>query len=324
MNTVEMIGLFLTGALTVALISFIRASQRPLCLLIVACLCCTSTADACNRCGVFGRGCRFSYSSYYYPSYYTPTYYQPPATQQNFIFNSTYPQPLSSPASLLSPSNSVYGYSLAAQSYAVDPAQVLDRSGRLAEIAIQGGQKALDGYNTAAGNTLALVAESDRRTKNAIVALSAIEANQAAPAQGQALSFRATVQNGQLSLERIEAEKPASGNGVPPGHYKPEPGWDHAPIPLQPNNPHCQPPAATDGRLSLRAGGVKACASCHDGKGTKKTPTRFTLDGSGPLAVDDYELAKADVESGRMPPGVKLSDAEKFTTLAELARLAGK
>lgn len=252
-------------------------------------------AEACQRCGLFGNRCRFQ--SYYYPTYQPVTYAAQPTTQ-NFVFNNSYPV-----AALLGQGNTVYGYSLAAQPYTLDPAQVLDRAGRLAELAFTSGQKAVDDFNDTAGNALALSAEANRQQQNTLLAMTAIQANsQAQPTQS--LSFRATVTNGKLSLERIEAAPSAAVT---------------APCP----DGNCPPPAPKDGTLSLSAGNLigQYCGTCHDGTGQKDTPRGFVLDGQTRLVNGQFQAAAKAVMAGKMPPKSQLSEDDRLAIVAELAKL---
>lgn len=271
---------------------------------LLAVLCLANSSEACNRCGLFGNRCRFAAQTYYYqPTHYVqPVTYAQPA--QNFIFNNSYPTPL------LSQGNSVYGYSLAAQAYTLDPAQVLDRSSRLAELAFTSGQKAIDNFNDAAGNALALSAETSRQQQNTLLALSAIQANSGQPAAAPSLSFRATVRDGRVQLETIEAA-PQSQPAKSPAECE-----------------DCKP--KDDGRLSLTlernppitvTSIATGCGRCHDGTGKSDTPKGLVLDGRSPLSEDDYKAAAAAVLAGRMPPKSNVSDETKIATVAELARL---
>jgi hypothetical protein len=276
-------------------------------------------ASACNRCGLFGNKCRYSYAQkYYYPvSYAAPVVYTPPSNVQNFVFNNSYP--------VAAFGNSVYGYSLAAQAYSVDAGQVLDRAGRLAELAFTSGTRAIGDFNDAAGSALALSAEASRQQQNTLLALSAIQANQQ-PAASQSLSFKASVQNGKLSIQRIEADHFAE-----PGKMVQAPPVQapvvQAPVggtlrPLQ--DPHGELPPPAPGALSLQFNGLATCASCHDGTGKKDTPPGLIIDGQTALTEEQYRAAVRMVVSGKMPPRSSWSDDQKSAVLAEMARLIAR
>jgi hypothetical protein len=281
------------------------------------------SASACNRCGVFGRGCRFqsSYSSTYYaPVVHAAATHDHVATTQNFIFNNSYPvpslgAPVGSPVGLPN-GNSVYGYSLAASAYNVDPAQILDRSARLAEVAINGGQKALNDHNQTVQGALQLGADIDRRTKNTMLALAAIGSNQQ-PTDGNAqpLSLKATVKDGRLSIESLPGNSAgdAAGNGG-------QCNGGSSCSSCSPNKPSPNPPPAPRPNPTGLYG-VKQCAVCHDGRGTNKTPTTFALDGSQPISDATYKLCAAAVMNGTMPPKLALDDNQKLGVLADLAKL---
>jgi hypothetical protein len=261
----------------------------------------TNSTDACGRCGIFGRGCRYAVA-YHAPTYYAPAAvaYTPPA--QTFVFNNSYPTPLLG--------NSVYGYSLAAQAYAPDPALILDRSSRLAELAFTSGQRAIGDFNDTAANALALSADASRRAQNTVLALSAIQANQQQPAtaNSQTLSFKATVTNGKLSVQPLElnataqpAPAPCTNCEVPPAVPQPS---DQGTL-----------------QFSAPAVGLAMCASCHDGTGRKHTPEGLVFDPQQAITPEQYQRAVKAVVSGKMPPKSTLSDDQKSAAIAELARL---
>lgn len=259
-------------------------------------------SSACSRCGLFGNKCRFlAPSHYYHPQ--AVQYVAQPASVQTFNFVNSFPTPI------LAQGNSVYGYSLAAQAYSLDPAQVLDRSSRLAELAFSSGQRAIDDFNTTAGTALALSADASRRSQNTLLALSAIQANSSADAP-QSMSFRATVTNGKLSLERIEA----------------------APAATAPHCDNCTPssPPTDDGRLTLKLESnppqyvtsiATGCGRCHDGSGKNDTPKGLDLSGQSAITNEQYLAAAAAVLSGRMPPKSQISEETKISAVAELAKL---
>ena len=271
------------------LILSIRGMRAAILLLVLACF--ADSADACNRCGLFGNRCRFAVQTHYPPKYYVPAVtYTPPS--QNFIFNNSYPTPL------LAQGNSVYGFSLAAQAYTLDPAQVLDRSGRLAELAFASGQKAIDDFNTTAGNALALSADASRRSQNTLLALSAMQANEQ-PAQS--LSFRATVTDGKLSLQRIEGESQAQ------------------------TAPQCETCQPKDGdTLSLKMPAVltlsATCGRCHDGTGKNETPKGLTIDDQTvqTASAADRELWADKIWTGEMPPKSKLTKSQRLSVMSKL------
>jgi hypothetical protein len=183
---------------------------------------------------------------------------------------------------------------------------VLDRSSRLAELAFTSGQKAIDDFNETAGNALALSADASRRSQNTLLALSAIQANEQ-PATS--LSFRATVTNGKLNLERIEAT--------------PSSQLEYA----NPDCPNC-PPKGTpevggDGRLSLTMPAhlsvTAVCGRCHDGTGKNDTPKGVTIDDQSiKSATGEQLLLWADKAwSGEMPPKSNLTKQQRLSLMSK-------
>jgi hypothetical protein len=92
-----------------------------------------NVADACGKCGIFGRGCRYSA-----PVYHTPVYKAPHVVKevvqrdviQNLIFNNIAP-----PGDLSPRGDTVYGVSRALEYSAPSSALYLDNTRRLIETA---------------------------------------------------------------------------------------------------------------------------------------------------------------------------------------------
>jgi len=235
-----------------------------------------SNADACNRCGLFGLRCRYAKPVYYAPKYVAPVVYPP--NVQNFVFNNSFPIPQLG--------NTAYGYSLQASAYTQDNAMFLNRAGMLAELSQQNAQRGYDGFVSAGALSLQLADAADRRQKNTLLALTAMEANGQAQ-QPQAMSFRATVVNGRLSIERID-----------PGQTGPQ----------QQTGNH--------------RGSIAACAKCHDGReGPGKAPAASVIDGTVALSFERYTKAARRVLIGEMPPNSDWTIEEKTACVAELATL---
>ena len=81
-------------------------------LLVVA----MAETNACDRCGLFGRRCRFASQSFDHHEGYGAS-----GGTQTFNFINSYPTPL-----LAAQGQTVYGYNLSAQAYSVDPALIFD------------------------------------------------------------------------------------------------------------------------------------------------------------------------------------------------------
>lgn len=240
------------------------------------------SADACNRCGLFGNKCRFVSTGHHVATY------TPPSTTTNILFNNSFPVPY-----LLSQQGTtVYGqaatpsYSLSAQAYQFDAAGWLDRASRFQELALETAQRGNDGFTAGAATAMALTDAINRRQTNAVVALSAITANQpgveaGVSAQGfSTQSTRVTIRNGELSVENLD---PESGE--------------------------------------VRAFGTgNACAKCHDGKAGPNKPPKHLDYSRTPLSDELYQKAIDAVMNGRMPPNIEWSVDQKTKSLANLAK----
>jgi mono/diheme cytochrome c family protein len=92
-----------------------------------------NVADACNRCGIFGRGCRYVAPAYHAPVYHAPAVVKEVVQRdviQNLIFNNIAP-----PGDLSPRGDTVYGVSRALEYSAPSSALYLDNTRRLIETA---------------------------------------------------------------------------------------------------------------------------------------------------------------------------------------------
>lgn len=270
------IGLFLLAVIA-------RHAYRLMALALILVLSLAADASACHRCGIFGRGCHFNSNHVAQQVAYTP----PAAASTNFVFNNTFPTPYL----LGQQGNSVYGYSLASAPYQLDANLFMDRAARFTELALQSSDDANRAFAANTASAMALNDSADRRTKNTLLALSAIQANSATNGSPQTLSFQATVTNGRLSIKRLDDP------GAPPQQF------------------------------SASAVTSSVCASCHDGKGGPgKGPVDLVLDGSAAITEEQYHKSLLAVIGGKMPPAPRpsLSDPEKAAVAAQLCKLLAR
>lgn len=156
-------------------------------------------ANACERCGLFGRKCRFS--GYYYPKVLVQeAAYQAPS--QTIIFNNAIAQPLAPQGSTL------YGVSLASQGYLLNPESMRN----LAEQYLSLSSEVVD--QAMAAN--ATSAEVLRQQGNVTLAIAAMQANsQPAPAATAAGVSKQTVtirqQGGTTTVESGVASELGAG-----------------------------------------------------------------------------------------------------------------
>lgn len=167
-------------------------------LLIVACF--AADASACNRCGLFGRRCRFS-------SHIQHVAYAPPSTSTNIIFNNLYP---ASPYLLAQGGQSIYGVQSAAGAYGDSPALFMDRAARFTELALQQSGDATAAFNETGRLALELNDAADRRAKNTALALSAMEANREPSSQ----VLQIQIQDGVMSIVQPPAAQPLEAPAI--------------------------------------------------------------------------------------------------------------
>ncbi len=272
--------------------SRLLASLMGVMLLVVA----IAETNACDRCGLFGRRCRFASQSFDHHEGYSSGYGASGGTQ-TFNFINSYPTPL-----LAAQGQTVYGYNLSAQAYSVDPALIFDTAARLASNASDLAKQGVSSYTDLAlqqlSNQQAIAAEALEVAKVEAQGRAAANALSAAkPASSTSvpkiLSYRVTATNGELKVEDISSEPSAAGGATSL--------------------------SASDHVKSLLAA---KCGKCHSGPGSKGVPF---LD-----RTLDHDLVKAillrsttDDPSKRMPPsGPKLSVDELSPIFALKSQLA--
>lgn len=242
------------------------------------------SAGACDRCGLFGRRCRFASQSHHFTDHHDGYGYGSSGNSgtQTFNFINSYPLPL-----LATQGQTIYGFNLAAQSSAVDPALIFDTAARLAQNASDLAKLGVTGYSELASQQLASqqaiaaealeVAKVQAQGQAAAAALSAAKPSSSA-ATPQLFSYRVTVTNGQTKIEEIDSAtgQPASGAQLS--------AFDHAKALLS-----------------------SKCGKCHSGAGAKATPfldreiTKETLEKIiARTTTDDPKLLMPP--SGRLHP----------------------
>lgn len=117
-----------------------------------------SEAEACNRCGLFGRACRFQSHHQQAVAVAVPVV---AAAPEVLVVNNVYPPANGGAALLAQQGGTVYGLQAAALQYRVDPGEVLRRADELARGAQRLAETGLAGYQTSASLALQLQASTD-------------------------------------------------------------------------------------------------------------------------------------------------------------------
>lgn len=177
-----------------------------------------STSEACSRCGLFGRLCR-------YQNVVPVKHYVVPAAAvvkqaDVFVVQNNYPQPIGAYAAQ---GASVYGYQAAAQAYYVNPAEVIRQAAELSKAATATATIGLTGFNQTAQTQLALqasISEPLARGHAAAQVLGAAGLSQPY-AQQQSLALRIYQENGSWKVEQsdgsaITARVQSEMGAVPP------------------------------------------------------------------------------------------------------------
>jgi mono/diheme cytochrome c family protein len=249
---------------------------------IVASDCC-----ACSRCGLFGNRCRFVNQHHEVAAVVAAPVIAPPSIA---IVNN-YPPANGAAATLIAPQGgSVYGLATAVQAYQLDPAAVLRQAAELTKGAQQLAQQGLTGYGQTAALALTLQASQP-----------AIAAAITQPVQQAPQSLRIELRDGKWQIvdDKQQAATPASpapadtsaGEGPPPPQPVPARGF-----PLV----------------------SKHCGQCHGGQ--LATPKGGIYLGGEERDCKIDLRAVAAVMSGRMPPGAKLSEADRAALVLELSQ----
>lgn len=150
---------------------------------------------ACNRCGIFGRGCRFAHV----PVHHAPAVVKAPDTIQNFVFNNIAP-----PGDLSPRGETVYGVARALEYNSPNSALYLDNVRRALEFA---------GESTVSARTIDSLtldaAQVDARGRAVEAAFRAL-----APADGsvtRSTTTRVTIKNGIPQID--EEPQPVARSG---------------------------------------------------------------------------------------------------------------
>ena len=263
------------------------------------------SADACTRCGFFGRRCRFAHQVVAPVVVATPVIVEEvPVVQQpqTLVIQNNYNAPNGSAAALIAqPGNTVYGLQQAAQPYYLDPQDVLRQAAALTKGAQELAQQGLQGYQQTASLALTLNA-----TQPALAA--AIQAPQQFTSP-QSSSQTITLKQGGDGRWQLDVGQP----GVI-GDTTWKPG-------LNPDAEHLRKsPIRTDASQSLVA---KHCASCH-GLDNPTPKARLNFDAGHRLDCETAMAGVKSVLSGKMPKGKQLSPDERERLVAELVELSEK
>ena len=249
----------------------------------------TADAWACNRCGIFGRGCRLASS--HHVDHVQAVVAAPVIAPPSIAVINNYPPANGAAATLLAgQGGTVYGLATAVQAHQLDPAAMLRQAAELAKGAQQLAQQGLTGYGQTAALALTLQASQP-----------AIAAAITQPVQQAPQSLRIELREGKWQIvdEAKQSTQPASpapadtsaGEGPPPPQPVPARGF---------------------------AVVAKHCGQCH---GTQLATPKAGIYLGGEERDCKIDLrAVAAVMSGRMPPGNKLSESDRAALVLELSQ----
>lgn len=142
----------------------------------------SGSAEACNRCGIFGRGCRIQ-------SHVAHAEVVQAVAQPTVVITNVYPQPVAAQGTTLYGLSSTFSASL-------DTQATLNLSARLADSSLELARQA--------NNNVATLAAHDLEVKK-ILAAGIANAQTVAAANSGPLSIKATISGGSVRVEQLEA-----------------------------------------------------------------------------------------------------------------------
>lgn len=298
----------------------------------------SGNAEACGRCGLFGRACKFA-------SHHVAQVVEVPVVQevvspyqqpsQAIVVQNNYPPANGALPLIAQPGNTVYGLQAAFQPYRLDPDAVLRQAAELTKAAQNLADQGLKGYSNTASLALTLSASQPAIQSAAQLQVGGQYGGQ--PAQlssplavsgngggggygvGAGQSIRLTQNaNGTWSLhaEALNTSIPGAAVAVPGGD---SPNVGSTPVPgVDPGvNPGVNPVAGV-GQLIK-----KHCASCH-GLDKSKPGGGVYFDLGHLIDCDTATDAVDEIKSGSMPKGGNLSESEKALLRLEIQDLTAK
>lgn len=259
-------------------------------------------ADACGRCGVFGRSCRFQ-SHVVQKVVAAPVVATPVVQQQQplFVVQNNYPQPLAVQG------QTVYGgsYQQVAASLTMDASAYLAGAQALQRdtlATLKAGQDAASDAFHSVLSLQATVAEPLARGEAAERVLRA--AGLSASPAGQTLALKITqTSDGRWQVENATPEQVTDAANEAVGHN------------------HPKPPVPKNGGGQQRSLVAAKCASCH-GLELSAPKGGLYFDADHPLDPGLAIQALKAVQNGTMPKGATLTDQEFEQLTAELLALA--
>lgn len=262
-----------------------------------------SEVEACGRCGLFGRACRFQH-------HHVQAVAVAPivaAAPEVFVVNNVYPPANGGAALLAQQGGTVYGLQAAAIQYRVDPAETLRQAAELARGAQRLAETGLNGYQTSASLALQLQASTDDTLAKGVAASAVLSAAGLNPAQQQASQQTLRItrgSDGRWAVEQYDAGEAAS---VLSAKIEQRGGTANQQQPVV-NGPAASSPLPLVTRL---------CASCH---GTEKAEPAGGLYIHAGAGLDCEQALKAikAVSSGKMPNGQALDVETRAALIAEL------
>lgn len=252
-------------------------------------------AQACSRCGLFGRNCRYQYT-------YTPHVAVAPVVQYQqpdvFVVQNNYPQPNGAVGLLAQQGATTYGLQAAAASYFVNPAEVLRQAAELSKAATATASLGLTGYNQTAQTQLALQATIAEPLVKGHAAAQVLAAAGLSTPAAQTQSFALRISQDATGRWQVTAADPAQVSAQARAEV----------------NASVPPTPTANSVLAAK------CARCHGLNLTEPKGGVF-LDAGHPLDCATVIKALKQVKSNKMPPDGGLTDQEKGLLLDELLSL---
>lgn len=261
-----------------------------------------SDAEACQRCGLFGRRCQFAQVQQVHHVQqvaFAAPYVAAAASPEVLVVNNQYASPNGAAAFLAPQGNTVYGLQAAAQAYTLDLSAVLRQAAELTKGAQQLAGQGLSGYNQTASVALQLNAGTNDTIARGIAASSILQSAglSAASSQNQTQALRIYSENGQWKVDQGEQVA--------------------AQITAKIQQQTADATAAVSGGQSLIA---QHCGKCH-GLQMSEPKAGLFFDAGHQLGCKPSLAAVRAVMSGAMPKGQQLPADIRESLVKELLSL---
>ncbi len=169
-----------------------------------------SEASACNRCGLFGTKCRFA------PAHHNVAVVAAAVQPQTVVVTNVYPNPIAAQGATVYgySQGQSYGYQAASLGNFIDPDRYLAQASKYLDTAQQLAGQGFSDFQATGTSLLSQQLAGQTEVAKIQAAAQVLEAAKSSATQPQSFSFRATVQNGQVTFDPATPVPAAEGEGM--------------------------------------------------------------------------------------------------------------